>query len=147
MLVGLGAVVASVGAAYLYQNRLSASSGVLESRVRQFWDAKVAGDLAKAYSLEAASRTGAIDLGGYVRKRSAAIRYQRYDIKSIAERDDAADVEVEIAYQLRYPQAGELSSGSRTTERWLKLDGEWYRETKVSPDPVRATRRADVDNP
>lgn len=140
VLVGLGVVMASVGAGYLYWSRHGASSDTLESRVRQFWDAKVAGDLTKAYALEAASQTGEIDLGGYLRKRSPAVRYREYSIKSISEQGDWANVEVEFSYQLRYPRAGDISSATRTRERWLKLNGTWYRETKVSPAPLTASQ-------
>jgi hypothetical protein len=140
VLVGLGVVVASVGAAYLYHAKYAARPDDLESRVRRFWDAKVEGDLAAAYALEQASQTGAVDLGSYLRKRSPAMRYVGYEITSIQQNGETADVEVEFSYQIRYPHAGDVNSATRGRERWVMLNGSWFRETKAAPAPLTPTQ-------
>jgi hypothetical protein len=132
-------VVAGLGSASLYLGSRHQSSGPLEDRVREFWDAKVDGDLARAYSLEAASQTGQVDLSGYVRKRSSTIKYLGYDIKSIQENADRARVDVEFKYEFRSPRGSELKSTSRIRESWMKLNDTWYRETKTGPAPLVAT--------
>ena len=139
-LVAGAVAVAGLGSAWLYGGREHRTDSPLERRVREFWDAKIDGDLAKAYSLEAASQTGEVDLTGYVRKRSAAVKYLDYDIKSVDERDEKANVEIAFTYEFRYPRGGDLRSTSHLRETWMKLNGTWYRETKTGPAPLAATR-------
>ncbi len=132
----LGVAVAGVASAGLYYVKTRPDPAILESRVRAFWDAKVSGDLVKAYALEAASQTQSVDLGSYLRKRTPALKYLDYKIESIKEDGDEAQVKVAISYSVTYPKAAGLRGSSRSNEKWRKLNGAWFRETKTGPAPI-----------
>lgn len=134
----LGVAVAGVASAGLYYVKTRPDPANLESRVRTFWDAKVNGDLVKAYALEAASQTNSVDLGSYLRKRTPALKYLDYTIESIQESGDDARVKVGISYSVTYPKAAGLRGTSRSNEKWRKLNGAWFRETKAGPAPIVA---------
>jgi hypothetical protein len=139
--VGVGVVIASVAGSSFYCSRPSTVPGRLEDRVRQFWDAKVAGDWEKAYSFEAASKTGGMGLGQYLRMRTPMLKYVGYEIVSMEEKGDRAGVEVAISYTVRYPLSRDISSSLRAHEAWLKVDGIWYHETVAGPGfPVTANQ-------
>ena len=124
-------VVAMMAGASMYRGKFRGPTDRLEDRVSSFWDAKVAGDLVRAYSYEVASQTGKVDLGSYLRSRSPAVKYLRYKITSTKEEADGAEVEVQVVYTLQYPRSSDITSDTRVHDRWLKVNGAWFRETKT----------------
>jgi|SRR5712692_2331360 len=100
----------------------------LEEQVRGFWEARIAGDDIKAYNYEAYSKTGKMTLQQYVRARNPALKYKAYGVKGIGEKGDEATVTVDITYHLVIAARGDLDLSTTIDERWVRLDGQWYRQ-------------------
>lgn len=99
----------------------------LESRVRAYWGAKVAGDDVRAYEFEDLAVTGKMSRNQYVRGRSPMLRYQDYEIKSIEKEGKEAKVKVTVRYEFRYPTFPPMASSMVLTDTWQLHDGVWYR--------------------
>jgi hypothetical protein len=104
----------------------------LEERVKGFWDARVAGDDAKAYNYEAFSKTKKMTLQQYLQARNPALKFDRYEVKKVEEKGDEATVIVDVNYHLIVPARDALNLSMAVTEPWVRLDGQWYRQL---PEP------------
>lgn len=114
----------------------SGTSNALEDRVKEFWERRIAGEDLKAYAYEAYAKTGSMSAEQYVRARSPSLKYKAYKIKEVEQNGDQATVKVDVAYHLIMPARGELDLGQEMTERWVRLDGQWYRqESKQDEKP------------
>jgi len=102
----------------------------LESRVRAYWSAKVAGDNLRAYEFEDLAVTGRMSRNQYVRGRSPMLRYQDYEIKSVEQQGEEAKVKVAVRYEFRYPTFPPLVSSMVLTDTWRLREGVWYRQFK-----------------
>ena len=116
----------AVGACHSGQQGGRAES--LAERAREFWQARVAGDDLKAYNYEAYSKTGKMTLQQYIRARNPALKYTAYEVKGIVEKGDEATVSVEIQYHLVIAARGELDLPATLDERWVRIDGQWFRQ-------------------
>lgn len=105
----------------------------LEARVRGFWEARTAGDDLKAYSYEAYSKTGKMKPEDYLRARNPTLKYKAYEMKNAVENGDEATVTVDVAYNLIMPAQANLDLSMTTKERWVRLEGQWYREQLPTP--------------
>jgi hypothetical protein len=103
-------------------------AGSLKERVRGFWEARIAGDDLKAYAYEAYSKTGKMTQTQYVRARSAVFQYKSYEVKGIEEKGDEATVTIDLQYSLVLPAKSDLNLSMSFPERWIRLDGQWYRQ-------------------
>jgi len=104
----------------------------LEERVKGFWDARVAGDDAKAYHYEAYSKTNTMTLQNYLQARNPALKYNGYEVKKVEEKGDEATVIVDVTYHLVVPARADLDLSMALTEPWVRLDGQWYRQLPKS---------------
>lgn len=105
--------------------------GSLESRVKTFWEVRIAGEDIKAYDFEEYSKKGSMSLEQYIRARNPALRYKTYKIKEVEENGDNAIVKLDVGYNLSLPTRGQFNMTTEITDRWVRLDGQWYRqETK-----------------
>lgn len=103
----------------------------LESRVKTFWEIRIAGEDIKAYEFEEYSKKGSMSLEQYIRARNPALHYKTYKIKEVEENGDSAIVKLEVGYNLSLPTRGQFDMTTEITDRWVRLDGQWYRqETK-----------------
>ncbi len=116
-----------------------AEGETLESRVRAYWSAKVAGDDLRAYEFEDLAVTGKMSRNQYVRGRSPMLRYHDYEIKSVEQQGEEAKVKVAVRYEFRYPTFPPLVSSMVLTDTWTLHDGVWYRHFK-DDGPASAKR-------
>jgi len=100
----------------------------LEERVIEFWNARIAGDDLKAYAYEAYSKTGKMTATQYVRARTPLIQYKSYKVKGIEKQEDEATVTVDLRYSLVVPAQKDVNLAMSLKERWVHLDGQWYRQ-------------------
>lgn len=113
-------------------------SEILEDRVRAFWEKRIAGEDLKAYAYEAYAKKGSMSTEAYVRARNPALRYKAYTVKEIEKDGDEATVKVNVAYNLAIPARGQLDLQTEIAERWVRLDGQWYRQEPKQDDPSPA---------
>lgn len=104
----------------------------LEERVRGFWEARITGDDIKAYNYEAYSKTGKMTLPQYLRARNPALKYLAYEVKGTVEKGDEATVTVDVQYHLVVPARADLDLSTTIDERWVRIDGQWYRQVEDS---------------
>src|SRR5262245_20417226 len=100
----------------------------LEERVKEFWEARIAGDDIKAYTFEAYSKNGQMTANQYVRSRSPVFQYKSYKVKGIEEKGDEATVIIDLRYNLALPTRRDVDLAMDLQERWVRLDGQWYRQ-------------------
>ncbi len=110
----------------------------LEERVRGFWEARIAGDDLKAYAYEAYAKTGRMTPTRYVRARSPLLQYKSYKVKGIEEQGDEATVTIDLRYRLILPTPKDLNLAMNLQERWIRLDGQWYRQLE-KPETDRSS--------
>jgi len=103
-------------------------AGSLEERVKEFWEARIAGDDIKAYTFEVYSKTGRMTANQYVRSRSPVFQYKSYKVKGIEEKGDEATVTIDLRYNLALPTRADVDLAMDLQERWVRLDGQWYRQ-------------------
>lgn len=106
------------------------SENPLESRVKEFWEKRVAGVDMKAYEYEEYSKTGSMSVEQYIRSRNPALQYRAFSIKEIEKNDDGALVKLDVAYHLSFPARGQLDLEQEVKEQWIRLDGQWYRKAQ-----------------
>lgn len=108
----------------------------LRQRVQARWDAALQGDFAKAYAYEAPDIRKATSQQDYafqlgrtqVRWHVASLKELRYD------RPDRAIAVVTLEYSFPIAGGGELMRTSGDfPERWVFLDGEWWRQEPRRP--------------
>jgi hypothetical protein len=110
----------------------------LEERVKGFWQARVAGNDLQAYNYEAYVKTGKMTLQQYIQARSPALKYVAYKVKKIEENGDEATVTVDFTYHLVIPARMDLDLPTTVDERWVRIDGQWYRQVE-QPDANHAS--------
>jgi hypothetical protein len=98
---------------------------VLRERVMAYWNYRVSRELDKAYAYE--YPLGKTDLTKYVQVNSNPMMgYKSYEIKTIREKDEVADVELLIVPWVKVPGAKPLEHATTITDRWVKLEKVWY---------------------
>ncbi|HEV8713597.1 MAG TPA: hypothetical protein VGX03_12315 [Candidatus Binatia bacterium] len=124
----IGLLIVPLAFAACTSERRGDQAQSLEERVRGFWEARIAGDDLKAYSYEAYSQTGKMTPTQYVRARSPVFRYRTYTVKGIEEQGDEATVTIDLRYSLALPTKKDVNLAMDLQERWVRLDGQWYRQ-------------------
>ncbi len=124
----LGLLVFPFAFGACHSEQRGGGAGSLEERVKGFWNARVAGDDLKAYAYEAYSKTGKMTPTQYVRARTALLQYKSYEVKGIAEQGDEATVTIDLRYRFVSPISKDLNLAMNLQERWIRLDGQWYRQ-------------------
>ncbi len=112
--------------------RRGGEAETLEERAKGFWEVRVAGDDIKAYNYEAYSKTGKMTLQQYIQARNPTLKYIAYEVKRTVEKGDEATVTVNVQYHLVIPAMTDLNLSTTIDERWVRLDGQWYRQLEQS---------------
>lgn len=102
----------------------------LRERVKQFWTARMAGDVATDYALLDPISRANLPVLNY--RYDVNVQFKDYTIKRMTINGNFAKVEVEFTASL---PAGALGFGSKATDpkkettemRWAWIDGDWYR--------------------
>ena len=101
----------------------------LAERVTAFWEARLQGDEVSAYQYESYAHTGTMTVTQYIQARSPALKYMAYSIDTIQEQENAAQVTVNVEYQLSVPGMVDLPLAMAIQEHWVRLDdSQWYRD-------------------
>lgn len=117
----LGMRLFAVGILSMLVLGCSGQSVSLQERVRDYWEARVKGDVEEAYTLEV---PGTIEKPAYQNKLlKSPIVFRAYTIQSIKEDGDQAEVELRMEYIL--PGLSRPAS-STMLDRWVKVHGRWY---------------------
>lgn len=119
-------------------------TGYLKERVTQYWAAMQERDHEASYALLDPFTRNAWDLLDY-RGRQGPIKYHDFEIGEVVREGHLADVSVTITASVPAFRHGgeEISVPERTinfTERWLFVDGDWYREYEEKGSELRFTR-------
>jgi len=134
----LGVIIFPLAFGACSSERRGGEAGRLEERVKEFWEARIAGNDLKAYNYEAYSKTGKMTLQKYLRARSPLLKYKTYEVKKAVENGDEALVTVDFIYHLIVPARADLDLSTIIDERWVRIDGQWYRELE-KPETSQAT--------
>jgi len=126
----IGLLIFPVALAACTSERRGDQAQSLEERVRGFWEARIAGDDLKAYAYEAYAKTGKMTPTQYVRARSPVFQYRAYTVKGIEEQQDEATVTIDLRYSLALPTKKDVKLSMNLQERWVRLDGQWYRQVE-----------------
>jgi hypothetical protein len=93
----------------------------LHEQVTKYWEARVKGDVERAYALEA---PGTTEKPAYQEKfLKSPVVIRAYTIQSIKEDGDQAEVELRMEYIL--PGLSRPAS-STMVDKWTKVHGRWY---------------------
>ena len=100
------------------------TSANLEERVTAYWQARLQKQAEKAFEFEA---PGSVEKSLYLQQVLASpISFTGSSIMSIDEKGDEATVNLRMQYLLPGLTRSVTSS---TMERWVKLRGQWYRQS------------------
>jgi len=108
----------------------------LESRVNAYWQARIQGEVEKAFTFEV---PGSKDKAAYLKELlTAPIVYTEKTIVAITENGNEAEVKLQMKYLLSGLAQSVTSS---TAEKWVKLRGQWYRQPQTDGDAGREKER------
>lgn len=94
----------------------------LRQQAEAFWQARVEGDLIKAYEFESAKVTGKPTLQQYIRKSSLV--YRKATVTEVRRQSDSeALVSVELEYQI--PTFTNKPLHTVLEDRWVLMEGSW----------------------
>ena len=110
-----------------------ATEARLRERAAQYWQAMQDGQYETTYALMDPFFRGRSDLRAYLINKGA-VKYHRYKIGQIAQKDNIAKVEVEIESsvpEFRTPSGKTVSQPVKTikfVETWVFVNNDWHRE-------------------
>jgi len=111
---------------------------LLSKRVLANWDAMARQEFEKQYAFYDPVFRAHVPLDEFIRTRSKSLHYSNPDIREIKIRGRIADVTVAIDVEVRQmmvPGGRVIDRPKKERvmpERWLWMDGNWYREYKSS---------------
>jgi hypothetical protein len=117
--LGAAAVVAFGGLSWLDSTGLRGQERLVESRVRGYWEARVARDLESQVQYLHPLQGSVADSGMLVT--------EGFEIKGITVEGEEATADLVVHSRLKHPI---LSARARSVEmqtKWVKVDGKWYR--------------------
>jgi hypothetical protein len=101
----------------------------LEERAQAYWEARVKGKVEKAFTFE---KPGSIEHFTYLKKLSTShVTFTASVIQSIQEKDDEAEVELQVHYLL---PGLSRSVSSSMLDKWVKIEGQWYHLLPLAGD-------------
>ena len=121
----------------IIEERDQADLSALEVRAQAFWSAVMTNDLFAAYEFEDLKPLGTVTLQRYV-QRGGAMRFTKAEVlgSSCPESSDTCVVDVDVEYVI--PALGRKPLSGQVKDKWLLIDGQWYRTTDRSTSPVRS---------
>ncbi|NOT53068.1 MAG: hypothetical protein HOP18_00540 [Deltaproteobacteria bacterium] len=107
----------------------SGKPATLEERARAYWQAREKGKLEQAFAFE---KPGSIEQSTYLKKLATSqVTFTSCVIQSIQERDDEAEVELQVQYLL---PGLSRSVSSSMLDKWVKIEGQWYHLLPLAGD-------------
>lgn len=101
----------------------------LEERVQAYWQAREKGKVEQAFALE---KPGSIEQSIHLKKLvTSPITFTSVAIRSIKEKDDEAEVELQVHYLL---PGLSRSVSSSMLDKWVKIEGQWYHLLPLAGD-------------
>ena len=101
----------------------------LEERAQAYWEARVKGKVEQAFTFE---KPGSIEHLAYLKKLSIShVTFTSSAIRSIKEKDDEAEVELQVQYLL---PGLSRSVSSSMLDKWVKIEGQWYHLLPLAGD-------------
>ncbi len=100
----------------------------LRERVNVYWSYKIKEEYDKTYLLEAPLYKKMISPVAYIRRMNPAVAYKAFDILDMTINKDmgSAEVKVGLKVQLKVPSVKPFVHDMVLTEKWVRIDGEWY---------------------
>ncbi len=101
----------------------------LEERAQAYWQAREKGKVEQAFTFE---KPGSIEQSTYLKKLATShVAFTSVVIRSIQERDDGAEVELQVQYLL---PGLSRSVSSSMLDKWVKIKGQWYHLLPLAGD-------------
>jgi hypothetical protein len=101
----------------------------LEERIQAYWEARVKGKVEQAFTFE---KPGSIEQLAYLKKLSTSpVTFTASAIRSVREKDDEAEVELQVQYLL---PGLSRSVSSSMLDKWVKIKGQWYHLLPLAGD-------------
>lgn len=101
----------------------------LEERTQAYWEARVKGKVEQTFKFE---KPGSIEQIAYVKKLSTSpVTLTGSTIRSIKEKGDEAEVELQVQYLL---PGLSRSVSSSMLDKWVKIEGQWYHLLPLAGD-------------
>lgn len=101
----------------------------LEERAQAYWEARAKGKVEQAFKFE---KPGSIEQFAYLKKLSTSpVTFTASEIRSIKEKDDEAEVELQVQYLL---PGLSRSVSSSMLDKWVKIEGQWYHLLPLAGD-------------
>jgi len=93
----------------------------LNERIQAYWEARVKRQVERAFEFET---PGVMEKQDYLKKMMATnIAFTKYSIRSIREKADEAEVDLQVEYLL--PGLSRPVSSS-LLDKWVRVEGRWY---------------------
>ncbi|MSQ47164.1 MAG: hypothetical protein EXR78_02060 [Deltaproteobacteria bacterium] len=107
----------------------SEKSATLEERVQAYWQAREKGKVEQAFAFE---KPGSIEQSIHQKQLATSpVTFTSAVIRSIKEKDDEAEVELQVQYLL--PGLSRPVSSSML-DKWVKIEGQWYHLLPLAGD-------------
>ena len=101
----------------------------LEERAQTYWQAREKGKVEQAFAFE---KPGSIEQSTYLKKLvTSHVTFTSCVIQSIKEKDDEAEVELQVQYLL---PGLSRSVSSSMLDKWVKIEGQWYHLLPLAGD-------------
>jgi len=101
----------------------------LEERAQAYWQARAKGKVEQAFAFE---KPGSIEQSTYLKKLvTSHVTFTSCVIQSIKEKDDEAEVELQVQYLL---PGLSRSVSSSMLDKWVKIEGQWYHLLPLAGD-------------
>jgi len=114
----------------------------LKTRVKAYWTAKIDGDEEACYRMEDPVFRKTWSLTEYIRAEGRIAKWMKAEVVDMNLTGSSAVVTMDTVVRIRVPQArAEGMIPRKMTERWAKVDGEWYRVTDTGKG-LNSRRRA-----
>ena len=121
----LGASLVLGGCASLSGGSASTEE-IVRERAQNRWNAQVAGDWKKAYSLSAPSYRAVVTPNQHRARLGGAAQWVAAEVVSVSCEAESCAVRVRLEFRpVIGPRVGE-SASTFVTERWVREDGEWW---------------------
>lgn len=107
----------------------SEKAAPLEERAKAYWQAREKGKVEQAFAFE---KPGSIEQSTYLKKLATSnVTFTSCVIRSIKEKGDEAEVELQVQYLL---PGLSRSVSSSMLDKWVKIKGQWYHLLPLAGD-------------
>jgi len=119
----------ALSAVLVVASACSEKVATLEERAQAYWQARAKGKVEQAFAFE---KPGSIEQSTYLKKLvTSHVTFTSCVIQSIKEKDDEAEVELQVQYLL---PGLSRSVSSSMLDKWVKIEGQWYHLLPLARD-------------